>query len=151
MRFNRWAEYRGIRVATCYGSPRFKRFAQDQEFIEECRSSWWRAPAYWAWLILADCGRSLPLWTLWCIAAVCGFAWKYLSLGPDAFDHPYLAAWDWTTTLCYSTATFTSLGYLGIAPSTPEAATWVTVEVTAGYVMLAGLISILFAHLARRS
>jgi hypothetical protein len=28
---------------------------------------------------------------------------------------------------------------------------WVTVEVTAGYVMLAGLISILFAHLARRS
>jgi hypothetical protein len=83
--------------------------------------------------------------------AVCGFAWKYLSLGPDAFDHPYLAAWDWTTTLCYSMATFTSLGYLGIAPSTPEAAAWVTVEVTAGYVMLAGLISILFAHLARRS
>ena len=151
VRFNRWAEYCGIRVANCYGSPRFRRFAQDQEFIEEWRRSRWRAPVYWIWLVLTDCGRSLPLWIMWCVVAVCGFAWKYLLMGPDAFDNPYLVTWDWTIALYYSLATFASAGYLGIAPSTQEAAGWVATEVAAGYVMLAALISILITHLARRS
>ncbi len=95
--------------------------------------------------------RSLLLWTLWFFAAICGFAWKYLSLGPDAFDHPYLSEWNWATAIYYSMATFASAGHFGIAPATPEAAGWVSAEVTAGYVMLAGLVSILFSRLARRS
>ncbi|HUU27424.1 MAG TPA: pentapeptide repeat-containing protein [archaeon] len=150
VKYNRWGRYRGIRVDSCYGSPRFKRFAQDQDFIEEFRSAWWRKPIYLLWLIFADCGRSFSLWAGWSIAFALGFAYKFFSLGPGAFEVIKL---DWTleTMLYYSVVTFTTLGFGDIIPETAEAARWVMAEVILGYIMLGGLISIMATKLARRS
>jgi hypothetical protein len=149
LRYDRWARYTGIRVANCIGGPRFRRFAQDQEFIEEFRSSRWRWPAYALWLIFADCGRSLYLWALWCLLFALAFACVYLSLGESCFEHRL--PWGFGTAVYYSVVTFTTLGFGDITPKTLEAAYWVTAEVVVGYIMLGGLISILSTQLARRS
>ena len=47
--------YRGVRVATCYGSQQFKRFAQDQDYVEELRA-WgaWGNLGFWVWWLFAD-------------------------------------------------------------------------------------------------
>jgi uncharacterized protein YjbI with pentapeptide repeats len=151
VRFNRWSRYRGIRIATTYGSPAFKRFAQDQEYIEELRgSSLWGKLAYLAWLIFADCGRSLLVWTSWCVVAVLVFAFRFWSLGAEAFRLADLP-WEPGTALYYSVVTFTILGMGNVAPRTAAAVVSVTIEVILGYLMLAGLISILTSKLARRS
>jgi len=150
VRYNRWARYRGIRISSAYGSPRFVRFAQDQDFIEEFRSSKFRYPLYLLWLIFADCGRSFTLWAAWSVLVALAFGFKYYSIGADAFDVEHLA-WGFGSTLYYSVVTFTTLGFGDVVPRTAEAAQWVTAEVVAGYLMLGGLISILATKLARRS
>ena len=51
LRYNRQTTCRGIRVATCYGSDLFKRFAQDQAWLEEfieTRNTFWKR--FWAYL-----------------------------------------------------------------------------------------------------
>lgn len=150
VRYNRWARYRGIRIWSAYGSPRFVRFAQDQDFIEEFRSSKSRYPLYLLWLAFADCGRSFTLWATWSVLVAFAFGFKYYSLGADAFDVEHLR-WGFGSVLYYSVVTFTTLGFGDIVPRTAEAARWVTAEVMVGYLMLGGLISILATKLARRS
>jgi uncharacterized protein YjbI with pentapeptide repeats len=150
VKFDRWGKYRGITVEGCKGSPLFRRFAQDQEFIEEFRDSGWKFPVYLLWLTLADCGRSLLLWTLWCVLAVLGFACRYWTMELEAFKHLDLP-WQPATAVYYSVVTFTTLGFGDIAPMTIPAAMWVMAEVILGYVMLGGLISIFANKLARRS
>jgi uncharacterized protein YjbI with pentapeptide repeats len=150
VQYDRWAYYRGIRISSAYGSPRFRRFAQDQDYIEEFRSAKRRFPLYLLWLVFADCGRSFALWAAWSIVAACAFALKYYSLGAAAFVLEHLP-WGLSSVLYYSVVTFTTLGFGDVVPRTPEAAHWVTAEVVAGYVMLGGLVSILATKLARRS
>ncbi len=150
VQFNRWTKYRGIRASTCYGSPIFKRFAQDQEFIEEFRESRWRFPIYFLWLIFADCGRSFLLWVFWCISVVLGFACRYWNMGPACFKHTDLP-WQPISAIYYSVIAFTTLGFGDVAPKTISAMKWVISEEIMGYIMLGGLISIFVNKLARRS
>lgn len=150
IKYNRKTLYRGIRVETTYGSPLFKRFAQDQDFIEEFRSTKFRRPIYFLWLIFSDCGKSISLWAFWSILLAILFGLKYYSLGAQAFDIAHLD-WNYASTIYYSIVTFTTLGFGDIVPITIEAAYWVMGEVIVGYVMLGGLISILASKLARRS
>jgi uncharacterized protein YjbI with pentapeptide repeats len=151
VRYNRWSRYRGIRLSTSYGSPAFKRFALDQEYIEELRGSTYTGKlTYVAWLLFADCGRSLWVWAFWCLATVSGFAGTFWMLGPDAFRHTDLA-WEPVTAFFYSVIVFSTLGFGNISPITRSAAVCVMIEVIIGYVMFAGLISILISKLARRS
>ncbi|MFC1493332.1 pentapeptide repeat-containing protein [candidate division KSB1 bacterium] len=150
VRYNRWTLCRGIRISTAYGSPTFKRVAQDHDFLEEFRSSKLRYPIYVIWLIFADCGRSFSLWAAWSILAAIGFGMKFYSLGAEAFDLDHLQ-WSYSSLIYYSVITFTTLGFGDIVPKTPEASFWVMFEVILGYVMLGGLISILATKLARRS
>jgi hypothetical protein len=151
VRFNRWTRYRGIRLSTSYGSPAFKRFALDQEYIEELRASGYAGKlTYIAWLLLADCGRSVWVWSLWCLAVVLGFAGRFWMLGPDAFKHADLS-WEPATALCYSAIAFSTFGFTEISPISKTATVSVVIEVILGYVMFAGLISILISKLARRS
>lgn len=151
VKFNRWARYRGIRLATCHGSPRFKRFAQDQDFLEEFRSVWWRKPMYGLWLIFADCGRSLWSWLCWSTAMAIGYGVKFYSMGEAAFEVKSKLPWGLGSMIYYSVVTFTTLGFGDIVPKTQEAATWVMAEVITDYIMLGGLISIFATKLARRS
>jgi hypothetical protein len=151
VRYNRWSRYRGIRLSTSYGSPAFKRFALDQEYIEELRGSSYAGKlTYMAWLLLADCGRSLWVWAFWCVAVVSAFAGTFWSLGPEAFRRTDLP-WEPATALCYSVIAFSTLGFGDVSPITKPAAAWVMTEAVIGYVMFAGLISILISKLARRA
>ena len=176
IKYNRWGRYRGIRIETCHGSPLFKRFAQDQDFIEEFRSIWWKKPLYVLWLIFADCGKSLWPWILWSISIAVGFGLIFHNMQDEsmqaertrsenvkeemdetnfAFDVKHLKDEDGTVSvgamIYYSVVTFTTLGFGDIVPQTQEAAWWVMAEVIIGYIRLGGLISILATKLARRS
>lgn len=178
IKYNRFGRYQGIRVENCYGNAHFKRLAQDQGYLEELRNrSWIGKLIYWAWLLLADCGRSLSVWTGWCLLIILTFAFFYTS-NPSGFPQPMIdliPTWwfnlsDYMGTkfqqtpisyqesplsfwsACYfSVVTFTTLGFGDIVAANTAARVLVTIEVIIGYVMLGGLISILATKLARRS
>ncbi len=151
LHYDRKGIYRGIRVATCYGSSRFRRFSQDQDFIEEFREA---HPIYYGfWLALTDCGRSMLRAVLWSTGFALLFGVVFYLLGESAFDISNKATLPWGlfTMIYYSVVTFTTLGFGDITPMTPIAATVVMIEVVVGYVMLGILISILADKVARRS
>jgi hypothetical protein len=151
IRYDRKARFRGIRVATCYGSSRFQRFAQDQDYIEEFKEAY--PAAYRVWLIMTDCGRSMLRVVLWSIGLIALFALIYLALGADAVKvlHEETLGWNAFTAFYYSVAVFTTLSFGDVTPRTMLAATVVMTEVITGYVMLGILISILATKVARRS
>lgn len=145
-------KYRGIRVATCYGSERFKRLAQDQAYIDElAEGKWWEKCFYYIWLIFADCGRTPWYWMAWSAAFAIGFGLIFHSLGAGAFDVKHIFDPKWLVMIYYSVVTFTTLGFGDVVPKTATAAIWVMAEVIIGYLMLGGLISILATIIARRS
>jgi len=145
--------FKGIRVSTCYGSQRFKTFAQDQDFIEELRASGkWGAFLFWVWWLFADCGRSFLRWAGWSVLFALIFAAIFFfALGPESFHINSELPAAFTTMIYYSVVTFTTLGFGDLTPATTTAAWWVMAEVILGYIMLGGLISILANKLARRS
>ncbi|MFZ5866429.1 MAG: pentapeptide repeat-containing protein [Thermodesulfobacteriota bacterium] len=150
-RDSRQQAFRGIRVATCYGDQDFKRFAQDQDYIEQLRARpRWGPILFWIWYIFADCGRSFSRWAGWSVGMAVTFSFIYYWLGPKHI-HAGDLGFSWTSMLYYSVVTFTTLGYGDIRPITEGAAMVVMVEVILGYIMLGGLISILANKVARRS
>ena len=150
VKYNRGIRCKGIKISTSHGSPMFKRFVTDQEYIEEFRSSVWRVPIYLIWLIFADCGRSLSRWAGWSILVALFFGIQYYDIGQSGFDIKNLE-WNLGTLMYYSVVTFTTLGFGDVVPKTQEAAQWVMAEVIIGYLMLGGLISIFATKLVRRS
>ncbi len=150
IRYDRNTRFRGIRAFSCYGSSRFKRFAEDQDFIEEFRES--HPGFYWIWFLLTDCGRSMSRVVVWSVAFILLFSAIYFALGNAAFAVSADGlTWSLFTTTYYSVVTFTTLGFGDITPNTQLAAGVVMIEVIVGYVMLGILISILATKVARRS
>lgn len=149
--YDRGTLFRGIRVSSCYGSSRFRRFAQDQDYIEEFKQS--HLYSYYIWLGLTDCGRSMLRIVSWSIGFAFAFGLIFYALGEEAFDitHKETLGWGFFTSMYYSVVTFTTLGFGDITPRTPLAATIVMVEVVVGYCMLGIFISILATKVARRS
>ena len=159
-----WARYKGIRVETCLGNQRFRRFAMDQAFIEELRDSqsgldkWW----YKIWYYSSDCGRSVFVWSFWSLVLAMAFAlvfwWAEAATAPGHAFHfvgdvdgtPLLAP-TFGTMLYYSIVTFTTLGFGDVTPLTGWMRFFVTIEVILGYFMLGALISIFANKFARRS
>jgi len=150
-RLIRRTKCRGIRVDSCHGSPRFKRQAMDQDFLEELQNTRWGKVKYYIWLGLADCGRSFWPILAWSLAFATFFAIIFCVLGPDAFDIENLPERNFVTMLYYSVVTFTTLGFGDVTPKTLPAAILVMVEVVLGYIMLGMLISVLANKVARRS
>jgi len=131
-----------------YGSPVFRRFVEDSDYLEDFKR---RHPAiYWIWFVLSDCGRSIALWAAWSLAFAVFFAHVFYRLGQGAIEVAKLP-WNFATVFYYSVVTFTTLGFGDVVPKTNAAAWWVMAEVITGYVMLGGLISIFANKLARRS
>lgn len=151
LRFNSAMSCRGIRVATCYGSPRFKRFAQDQDYLEELRESRIGKWIYWPWLILANCGRSIWQWAIWSTILMLSFAFVYFFHLGECFKVLHLQEWSFRTALYYSVVTFTTLGFGDVVPTDYPAPYWIMAEVIIGYIMLGGLISIFATKFARRA
>jgi len=151
IRYNRKTRFRGSRVSSCYGSSRFRRFAQDQDYIEEFKEAY--PFSYYIWVGLTDCGRSITRVVLWSLVLALIFGVIYFYIGEHAFEltNRESLKWNLFTTTYYSVVTFTTLGYGDITPRTPLAAGFVMIEVIVGYLMLGILISILATKVARRS
>lgn len=151
IQYDRSTKFRGVRVDSCFGSSRFKRFAMDQDFIEEFQED--HPYAFYLWFALTDCGRSLTRVGCWVVGLIVLFALLFYLQGASALAINVESglSWNFATTLYYSTVTFTTLGFGDITPRTPMAALLVTIEVGVGYLMLGILISILASKVARRS
>jgi dimethylaniline monooxygenase (N-oxide forming) len=157
VQFNETETCRDIRITTALGNAMFKRYAQDQAYVEEYKFN--RPFRYLLWKYSSNCGRSLSLWIFWCAIIAMGFSlvFHFHLGGVESFVLTELAKEagydprDWAPMLYYSVVTFTTLGFGDIVPRTQEAAWWVMAEVVMGYFMLGGLITILATKLARRS
>lgn len=157
VQFDETETCRDIRISTSHGNALFKRYAQDQAYVEEYEIN---SPLlYRLWKYSSNCGRSLSLWVFWCAVIALGFSlvFHFHLGGTESFMMTELAKEpgydprDWAPMLYYSVVTFTTLGFGDIVPKTQEAAWWIMAEVVMGYFMLGGLITILATKLARRS
>jgi uncharacterized protein YjbI with pentapeptide repeats len=148
---------RDIRINLALGNALFKRYAQDQAYIEEYQLNY--PVRYALWKYSSNCGCSLSLWVFWCTFIAVGFSlvFHFHLGGSESFvlnelsKEPGYHPRDWAPMLYYSVVTFTTLGFGDIVPKTQEAAWWIMAEVVMGYFMLGGLITILATKLARRS
>lgn len=137
----------GLRLSTCYGNQMFKSYAEGQIFLEEYRQA--HPGWFWLWWLTSDCGHSLLRWAGWSACFALTFGLAFFLMGPAHFKADNLP-FTLPTMLYFSGVTFTTLGFGDINPRTEAAAALVMLEVTMGYIMLGGLISILAIKLSRR-
>jgi len=139
---NKLNRYRGINAATCYGNPMFKKYVEDQAFLEELYAKWkgtWREWVYlkpWKWT--CDYGRSVGRWIGWSVGLAFVFGLVYTLMGESSFhiSSDGLASDGYPSgvtklfiMLYYSIVTFTTLGFGDVVPKTGCAAGLVTLEV----------------------
>jgi uncharacterized protein YjbI with pentapeptide repeats len=141
-----YIKFRGLRVENSYGSPVFKRFSQDQDYLYEYKQK--NPFIFKLWYYSSMCGKSMGLWMFWSLLIALLFGVLYsnfiaadLNMETKGFFTPFY----------FSIVTFTTLGFGDIAPNSLVGQLWVTLEVVIGYVMLGGLISIFSNKLAQRS
>ncbi|RME38812.1 MAG: hypothetical protein D6794_04790 [Deltaproteobacteria bacterium] len=135
-----------IRDINFAGAYMMRREIIDQNYIREFRNhSKVTRLLYWPWWLTCDCGRSMLRWCFWIGVQVLFFAWLYTLTGVDYGRYPTDLS-----PLYYSVVTLTTLGYGDVVPQTPAAQLVAMIEVTIGYVMLGGLLSIFSNKLARR-
>ena len=180
IRYNKASRYRGIRVKDCYGSPRFTRTANDQNYIEELRAKEWdpfaryrrkgdvdaagnRLPGpwplgewlYWLWFISSDCGRSLLRWTAMAMSFAVLFGIGFYSLGEEAFAFNGQGGkrleWGLQTMIYYSVSIFAKVSTGQVTPVSFAAEVLVMCAGIAGLVILGGLATILADKVARRA
>jgi len=159
----------GIRVATCHGNPLFKRYAQDQDYLEHFKED--KPIWYWIWQITCNCGQSFSLWAFWLMLVAFLFGVVFAGSLPECFNwipgikhingflqdiKPELLIGEKVfrtnfTPYYFSIVTLTTLGFGDVIPKGLSGEIWITIEVALGYVMLGGLISIFANKVARRS
>ncbi len=136
-----------FRNADLCGAYLMRRFAHDQNFLEEFRSqSPAHALAYLVWKATSDCGRSTTRWTLWTLAIASIFGALYTALPID-----YGANETALSPLYFSVVTFTTLGFGDVLPTSPVSQLTVMIEVFLGYFMLGGLLTLLSNKMGRRA
>ena len=136
-----------FRNADLCGAYLMRRFAHDQNFLEEFRNqSPAHALAYVVWNVTSDCGRSATRWALWTLAIALTFAGIYTTMPIDYGDYE-----TWLSPLYFSVVTLTTLGYGDSLPTNPETQLVVMIEVVLGYFMLGGMLSLLSNKMARRA
>lgn len=136
-----------VRNIDAHGTYLARRFIDDQNYIYEFRQrSRLNRLVYWIWWLSSDCGRSVGRWAALTLLIVVVFAKAY-TLG----DINYGSHETWFSPFYYSVVTMTSLGYGDVVPTTPFGQAIAMTEVSLGYVMLGGLMSIFSTKMARRA
>jgi uncharacterized protein YjbI with pentapeptide repeats len=136
-----------VREVDFAGAFMTRRFIMDQNFLEEFKSQGrLNRIVYGLWWFSSDCGRSLVRWSLCTLALTLAFALAFTFVAIDYGDYQ-----TWYSPFYFSVVTLTTLGYGDVLPASLPAQLVVTLEVTIGYMMLGGLISILSNKLARRA
>ena len=135
-----------IRDINFAGVYRLRRHIVDENYLWEFRKSGRLAAlVYQVWKASSDCGRSLTRWCTWILLLILLFSWIYTMIGVD-----FGPGQDWVGSLYYSVVTLTTLGYGDIVPITPVARLMAMLQVSLGYLMLGGLLSIFANKMARR-
>lgn len=135
-----------IRDVNFSGAYLMRREIIDQNFIKEFRSyNWVSKILYYPWLWTCDCGRSMFRWC--CCIGVLLFLFTYLYsfVGIDYGHYPTSLS-----PLYFSVVTLTTLGFGDVLPNSVGGQIVVMMEVSTGYIMLGGLLSIFSNKLARR-
>ncbi len=136
-----------IRNINFAGAYLMHREISDQNFLHEFRSySRLSALLYYPWWLTCDCGRSMLRWCFWIGAQAVLFAWLFTLVGVDYGSHPTPLS-----PFYFSVVTLTTLGFGDVVPTTLGGQLVVIAEVTMGYIMLGGLLSIFSNKLARRA
>lgn len=178
--YNKKSRYLGIRVSSSFGSPRFTRLANDQNYIEELRAKTWDPLAglrnkragdkshsrilepipigewqYWLWFVSSDCGRSMLRWTVMALVLAILFGSAFYALGQDAFafnthDGKSLK-WSRGAMIYYSISIFAKVSTGQVTPVSFAAELLVMCAGIAGLVTLGGLATILADKVARRA
>ncbi len=135
-----------IREINFAGAYLMRREIIDQNFIKEFRSYNLASKlAYYPWMITCDCGRSMFRWCVCIAVQLLIFSYLYSFVGIDYGPHQTLLS-----PLYFSVVTMTTLGFGDVVPTTIGGQVVAMTEVTAGYIMLGGLLSIFANKLARR-
>jgi uncharacterized protein YjbI with pentapeptide repeats len=151
-------------------NPVLLRHMQDYQFIQgfKEKSLVHRLIFYPLWKWTSDCGRSLLIWMFWSLAFAIIFGLIYASLtcpawlpgpiqdilswaDPKIYIDPHTFKHHVWTPIYFSIVTFTTLGFGDVRPQNAAGIFWVVLEVTFGYIMLGGLVSIFANKLARRA
>ncbi len=135
-----------IRDVNFSGAYLMRREIVDQNFIKEFRTySKLTGILYYPWLWTCDCGRSMFRWCCCIGLLLILFAGIYTLVGIDYGDYQTVLS-----PLYFSVVTLTTLGFGDVAPNCIGGQIVVMTEVSIGYIMLGGLLSIFSNKLARR-
>ncbi len=135
-----------IRDVNFSGAYLMRREIVDQNFIKEFRNySKLTRILYYPWLWTCDCGRSMFRWCCCIGLLLVLFAVAYSYVGIDYGAYPTRLS-----PLYFSVVTLTTLGFGDVAPNCLAGQIVVMAEVSIGYIMLGGLLSIFSNKLARR-
>ncbi|MFK5925955.1 MAG: pentapeptide repeat-containing protein [Desulfuromusa sp.] len=135
-----------IRDVNFSGAYLMRREIIDQNFIKEFRSyNWLSKILYYPWLWTCDCGRSMFRWCCCIGSLLLLFTYLYSFVGIDYGLYPTKLS-----SLYFSVVTLTTLGFGDVVPNSIGGQIVVMLEVSTGYIMLGGLLSIFSNKLARR-
>jgi len=135
-----------IRDVNFSGAYLMRREIIDQNFIKEFRSyNQISKILYYPWLWTCDCGRSMFRWCCCIGILLLIFTALYHFVGIDYGPYPTKIS-----PLYFSVVTLTTLGFGDAVPQTIGGQIVVMLEVSTGYIMLGGLLSIFSNKLARR-
>ena len=135
-----------IRDINFAGAYLMRREIIDQNFIKEFRSyNTLSRILYYPWMLTCDCGRSMFRWCCCIGILLLLFAYLYTLVGVDYGDYVTVLS-----PLYFSVVTMTTLGFGDALPSSLGGQILAMIEVSTGYIMLGGLLSIFSNKLARR-
>lgn len=135
-----------IRDINFAGAYLMRRAIIDQNFIKEFRSyNWVSRILYYPWMWTCDCGRSMLRWCFCIGMLLLLFSYLYSFVGIDYGE--YMTG---LSPLYFSVVTMTTLGFGDVVPKTMGGQILTMIEVSTGYIMLGGLLSIFSNKLARR-
>ena len=135
-----------VRDVDFSGAYLLRRHIVDENYLDEFKTrSRLHKAVYFVWWITSDCGRSLFRWTMWTLAIAIAFGAAYTAVQVDYGDHETVLS-----PFYFSLVTLTTLGYGDVLPASSAAQAVAMAEVSLGYMMLGGLISIFSNKLARR-
>jgi hypothetical protein len=155
---------KGIVNNVQFSDTTFGREVRDESWLNDLKTNidgepapikrWWKKTWFRIWGISCNYGRSFWMWLGWAfgIALLFGFLYSTFNEAFNYAGHPFEEVSSFMP-FYYSIVTFTTLGFGDITPCHDcwWAQAIVTLEVTFGYIMLGGLISIFANKLARRN
>ena len=140
----RWSRTR-VEGADPHGALLLIAHIGEENFFEEFRAQSRRHElVYRIWSFTSDCGRSVGRLVACCAVLAAVFAFIYTQVGIDFGPNE-----TWLSPVYLSLVTLTTLGYGDAVPTSVAGQVAVMTEVILGYVMLGGILTLIFHGLSK--